>query len=339
MNSARDPARGARLLPVASVAALVVAVGGAMVVLDRLDPTTPPVVATTTAPEAPAHLYARTALDLIGTRALGVDLDTWPEVRRSVLAEVAGATTPAKTHDAIEAAVFVATGGRGRLIRPHELPPPAPRAGPVSVRTGEGLGILSLPAVDEGRVDAASARATSIARAINGSRRSVTCGWVIDLRGTGADVDYGAIAGLSAFLPEGQLYTTVGRGGDGHLVTLAMATTFVGARPAASVTGLTPRIEQPVAVLQDERTVGSSEALVLSLRRSPVVRTFGTATSGMATNETFRLSDGALLVLPTTQIVGVDGNLHAGGLEPDVPTGPDATLETATKWLRDTCGP
>jgi C-terminal processing protease CtpA/Prc len=208
---------------------------------------------------------------------------------------------------------------------------------PVTITIGDGVGTLSVPAVGEVRADAASSRATAIARTVRDAQPSVGCGWVIDLRGTGADADYGAIAGLSAFVPDGQLFSTVGRGGDGQLVTLALATAFVGARPAASVTGPTPRIEQPVAVLQDGKTVGSSEALVLALRRNPDLRTFGARTSGLPTSETFRLSDGALLRLPTTQVMGLDGSVHEDGLEPDVEAEPSAALETATAWVRDAC--
>jgi hypothetical protein len=337
MNPGRDGARGARLVPVASAAALVVAVGGAMFTLDRLAPAAPSPTAATAPSESPAQLYARTALDLVSTRALGVDPDTWPQIRRSALDAVAGAQTPAQTHDALEAAVFVATGGLGRLARPDDLRSSAHAPPPATATLRDGIGILSLPAVDEVRADAASARATAIARTVRQARSGVSCGWVIDLRGTGADADYGAIAGLSGFLPEGQLYSTEGRGGDGHLVTLAMATTFVGSRPVASASGLTPRIEQPVAVLQDEQTAGSSEALVLALRRGPDVRTFGTSTAGLPTNETFRLSDGALLQLPTTRVVDFDGQIHTDGLEPDVPAEPNAALATATAWLQDAC--
>jgi hypothetical protein len=330
-------ARGERLGRVASAAALVLAVGAAMLTLDRLATATPPPAEPTATAEGGAQRYARTVLGLIGTRAVGVDPDAWPATERRVLAEVAGATTPAQTHDALEATLFVLTGGRGRLIRPDDLPAPVPVPQPVTITIGDGVGTLSVPAVGEVRADAASSRATAIARTVRDAQPSVGCGWVIDLRGTGADADYGAIAGLSAFVPEGQLFSTVGRGGDGQLVTLAMATAFVGARPAASVTGPTPRIEQPVAVLQDGKTVGSSEALVLALRRNPDLRTFGARTSGLPTSETFRLSDGALLRLPTTQVRGLDGSVHGGGLEPDVEAEPSAALETATAWVRHAC--
>lgn len=339
MNPGPDGARGARLVPVASAAALVVAVGAAMFTLDRLAPAQPAPTTPTAPSESPAQVYARTALDLVSTRALSVDPGTWPQIQRSALDAVAKAQTPAQTHDALEAAVFVATGGLGRLVRPDDRRPSASVTQTATVTTRDGIGILSLPAVDEVRPDAASARATAIARTVRQARPDVGCGWVIDLRGTGADTDYGAIAGLSAFLREGQLYSTVGRGGDGHLVTLAMATAFVGSRPVASASGLTPRVEQPVAVLQDEQTAGSSEALVLALRRDPDVRTFGRRTAGLPTNETFRLSDGALLQLPTTRVVDFDGQVHTDGLEPDIPAEPNAVLATATAWLQDACRP
>jgi hypothetical protein len=333
MDPTRDAGRRTRLL--ASGVALVVAVAGAMVALDRLAPSQPPAAVPTAASEGAAQQYARTALELIGAHTLGVDPDTWPSTQSRVLAEVAHARTPAETHDALEAVVFQATSGRGRLVRPDDLPSITPPPDPVSVTTDHGLGFLTVPAVDEARFEAASERAASIARAVQGAAPAVSCGWAIDLRGSGADTDYGAVAGLAAFLPEGQLFSLAGRGGDGQLVTLAMATVFVGSRPAASANVVTRRVEQPVAVLQDGRTNRSSESLLLSLRRSPGVRTFGTQTSGLPTGEKFHLSDGALLRLPTRLVLDADGLPQHRGVHPTVDT--DAPERRALAWLRTEC--
>ena len=54
----------------------------------------------------------------------------------------------------------------------------------------------------------------------------------------------------------------------------------------------------PVAVLTDYNTASAGEAAVLAFRGQPKTKTFGSATMGFASaNQSFRLSDGALLLV------------------------------------------
>lgn len=333
MSPIGDDERPGWWRPIASLAALALAVALAVFTLGRWTPAEPTAVSPTSSP-SPAQQYTQSALDLIEGYSLYIDMKTWPGVQRRALASVAHAVTRADTYGALDTAVKAATDGQGRLVRPDAVQTAVDR--PISVQQpAEGIAVLVLPSADSLSVRAASRRATQIATRIREAAPS--CGWAIDLRGGSANFDYGTLAGLSPFLREGQQYSTVNRGGGGYMVTVAVATAFVGGRQQASVSGLVPTVDQPVAVLQDRSTDQSGEALVMALRRNPRVQTFGARTSGAATTELFTLADGARLELPTTRIADSDGDLHPDGLAPDHPADGDAVLQTAIEWLQRAC--
>lgn len=334
-----SPVPGARVVPwlrpVTALLALAAAVALAMVALGHLAPA--PVGAT--APnllEAPAIRYARSTLDLVGQYSVNLDPTQWQAQRRRVLVDLAGATTIPETYDALDAAIRSATRGQGHLAGPQAGPSPAPPPRRASVTVADGIGHVVLPAAGALTSEAVNRRATRLATAIGEGRSAATCGWVVDLRGTGTDGDLGGVAGLAAFLPDGTLYSLVDRQST-VAVTFAAGTVFLAGQPQASADSQVLPISQPVAVLQDGRTNRSGEALVAALRRNPRVTTFGETTAGRAASSTFTLGDGATLTLPTVQLADVRGLVRDGGLAPDRPTRSADAPTAATRWLRDAC--
>ena len=86
------------------------------------------------------------------------------------------------------------------------------------------------------------------------------------------------------------------------------------------------RLSGPVAVLIGQGTVSSGEAVAVAFRGRSGARFYGGASYGFSTgNESFRLPDGALLVITSARFADRTGAVHQGPLLPDVPTaGPDA---------------
>ena len=140
--------------------------------------------------------------------------------------------------------------------------------------------------------------ATALDEAIQQVRGRV-CGWVVDLRpSTGGSVVPGFV-GLSSLLPDGPVIAFVDRGGvAGSAISLAGSTLTVA--PSAIVPDievpsppfprvpLSPKITQPVVVLQSSLTASTGEATVVAFKGRPQTRfvgqpTFGASASGNAT--------------------------------------------------------
>ena len=94
------------------------------------------------------------------------------------------------------------------------------------------------------------------------------------------------------------------------------------------------RIECPVAILTNEWTGSSGEAVLLCFRGLDGVRVFGVPTAGYASaNQPFPLPDGSNLVLTTGCDVARTGEAFCDDpIVPDVTT--QTPMEDALAWLR-----
>lgn len=101
---------------------------------------------------------------------------------------------------------------------------------------------------------------------------------------------------------------------------------------AAGISRMT-RIECPVAILINEWTASSGEALLLCFRGLDYAKSFGSPTAGYASaNQPFPLPDGAQLVLTTGCDVARTGEVFCDDpIEPDVLT--DTPLKDALEFI------
>ena len=95
-----------------------------------------------------------------------------------------------------------------------------------------------------------------------------------------------------------------------------------------------PALDCPVALLTDEWTASSGEAVLLCFRGLEKARTFGAPTAGYASaNAPYPMPDGSQLVLTTGCDMARTGEIFCDDpIAPDVTT--DQPLEEATKWMK-----
>ena len=176
-------------------------------------------------------------------------------------------------------------------------------------------------------------------------------GVVIDLRGNTGGNMYPMIAAVHRFLPDGEILRFRTR----------KRTQWIMLENAVQIAGVPrgSRIECPVAILTDEWTASSGEAVLICFRGLDGVRVFGAPTAGYASaNQPFPLPDGSNLVLTTgcdvartgeafcddpiapdqlvTSLPDTDSPL-APAADADAPiatASTDAPLATALAWLR-----
>lgn len=307
-----------------------------MVVLSPSRPAPAPTPSPTPTPTvlSPAEEYTRAALRLIEERGLLLDETAWPRIVHDTMLQVVAARTSRDTYSAISTALVLATGPRGRLL-PEPDATPTPIATPVEASVTAGIGHITVPSIGELSGDPVSHRAAQTSDLITSIRPRVSCGWIVDVRATTSESDWGALAALEPFSHAGEVFDF--RDHNGHVlhVSLAAETVFLDGQPLASSGRSSRRNTLPVAVLQSSNTMGAGEDVVLALRRGPHTRTFGATTRGGPTTETFTLSDGARLVLPTTQLSDVGGWAYTPGVKPMVLT--NTPEQAAEQWLRSQC--
>jgi carboxyl-terminal processing protease len=203
---------------------------------------------------------------------------------------------------------------------------------------GNGIGYLKIPALSSFNSSIGQTFSQGIRRQLEAleTQNNLT-GWVVDLRhNTGGNV-HPMINGLQPLLGEGiygyflfprrpikktiPLYVWRGKGKE---------------QPA----GEAANTRQRVAVLIDSLTGSSGEMVALSFKGRSNVKFFGQPSAGYTTtNQDFKLSNGAYLLLATGYMADKNRHTYLPNIAPDVvveyapANTPDKTLEAASKWL------
>lgn len=326
-----EPAQRKTFRPVlaALIVLFLVVVGAGVWAVDRYGPRFGIYLTTPSTEE-----YADAALGFLqnGYYASGPE---WDAVRSDLTEQSLSAGEFADLHEEIERATAVAGGKHSFFLTPHQAgryaaDSTAEYESP-TVSTEGGVTTVQLPPLGEVspelRQNYAQVAADEVAAAAPAS-----CGWVIDLRGnTGGDM-HPMLAGISALLPNGTALTLQARGGYTAAVDITDDGVTVNSTDTSvdqhhKITGV------PIAVLQDERTGSSGEAVLTAFRGLPGVESFGAPSAGYTSgNSIHRLYDGA--VLGVTGSVYVDRNGIALNEEPIPPDHPaDDPAEKAREWL------
>ena len=150
-------------------------------------------------------------------------------------------------------------------------------------------------------------------------------GVIIDLRGNRGGNMYPMIAAVHRFLPDDVILKFSSRQRP-MSVNTAFVMRSVGIEQQ-------PPIHCQVALLTDEWTASSGEAVLICFRGLENTRTFGTPTAGYCScNQPFPLPGGSRLVLTTGEDIARTGEVFCDDpIEPDVLT--EMPFEEALEWL------
>lgn len=296
-----------------------------------------------------AYDYLQYALDVMELKSVRRNEIDWKTFRERTLSDATGAETWADTYPAIVAALERLGDGHSFFREPVSEAPSAVGDDPTGALLGD-VGYLDVPAFNGGGADV-DRLAEDYHRLIEGvDTLGVACRWVVDLRGNTGGNMWPMVAGVGPILgvdtvglfvdPDSVKQWWIYGDGEARLDGTAQA--------AASdpYTLLSP---QPhVAVLTDDGTASSGEAVVIAFRGRPDARSFGEPTWGVSTaNQGFQLPDGAVIFLAVTTMADRLGTIYGGELVPDEviaggeKTGDPSTddvLAAAVQWLSErTC--
>ena len=203
---------------------------------------------------------------------------------------------------------------------------------------GNGIGYLKIPAFSSMNAAVGQTFSQGIRSQLEAleTQHNLT-GWVVDLRhNTGGNV-HPMIKGLQPLLGEGIYgYFLFPRRTIKKTIPLYVWSDKGKEQPAVKAA----KTQQRVAVLIDSLTGSSGEMVALSFKGRSNAKFFGQPSAGYTTtNQDFKLSDGAYLLLATGYMADKNRHTYLPNIAPDViveyvpANAPDKTIEAASKWL------
>ena len=276
---------------------------------------------------SPNETYVRNAIQQMDRKGLYAEGEEWEAMKKEALSQEPETVEEAQA--IINKAAKVAGGkhsyllpadkARAREKRSNEEVSPT-----VTIRE-DGICIIHLPAFagdDE--------NCLRYARTVLDSISDTVKGVCIDLRGNHGGNMYPMIAAVHRFLP------------DDILLKFKMRRRFRSVMPinkefVANLVGveIESRINCPVAILTDEETASSGEAVLLCFRGLDNARVFGSPTAGYASaNESIIFYNGSILALTVSCDIARTGEIFCDDpIVPDVET--ESPEEDALLWLKE----
>ena len=279
-----------------------------------------------------AERYGKDALATIGKNGIYSGSDEWKSTYEECLKMIENAESYEDTYPAIKKALSVCGGKHSMLMTKSESQSTSDSYDEVlpTVSLNGDIAVIKLP--DFLGTAEAGRKYAKVAEDFIHENRDKIKGVVLDLRGnTGGDMGPMATA-VSSLLPDGELMYYHYRSYD------VPVTLKDGVIDNAGTGGksLYPdeKLKVPVAILTDDMTASSGEALTLCFRGLENTRTFGAPTAGYTSvNMLYSLYDGAQMYLTVAFDKARTGEIFKEtSIEPDVAT--DSPLEAALEWLR-----
>lgn len=279
-----------------------------------------------------AETYGKNALSTIDKNGIFARNDEWKSTYNECLKMIENAKSYDDTYDAIRKALSVGGGKHSMLMTKSESQDTTESYNEVlpTVSLDGDIAIIKLP--DFLGTAEAGQKYAKVAEDFIHENRDKIKGVVLDLRGnTGGDMGPMATA-VSSLLPDGELVYY-------HYRSYDVPVTLKNGVVSNAGTGgksLYPdeKLNVPVAILTDDMTASSGEALTLCFRGLENTRTFGAPTAGYTSvNMLYNMYDGAQMYLTVAFDKARTGEIFKEtSIEPDVAT--DSPLEAALEWLR-----
>lgn len=276
---------------------------------------------------SPNETYVRNAIQQMDRKGLYAEGEAWEAAKKEALSHEP--ETLEEAQEIINKAAKVAGGKHSYLMPANKAQAREKRSNeevsPSVTMIEDSICMIHLPAFagdDE--------NCLRFARSVLDSIPDTVKGVCIDLRGNHGGNMYPMIAAVHRFLP------------DDIFLKFKMRRWFQSVMPinkefVAKIVGIDiePRINCPVAILTDEATASSGEAVLLSFRGLDNARVFGSPTAGYASaNESIIFYNGSILALTVSCDIARTGEVFCDDpIVPDVETG--SPEEDAISWLKD----
>ena len=290
---------------------------------------------------AVAQAYLDEVVNLMKNNSINRKTIDWSVFKAKVDAQAQGAQTTMDTYPAIQLGLtllgdnhsmyYTATGTviyGNKTVACTDIDP-------VTGSIDKRIGYIKVTSFNGGGSDATKF-AQSIQDAIKAADSDSLKGWIVDLRGNTGGNMWPMVAGVGPLLGEGVCGYFIDPDGN------ASAWSYQGGSSSLSQAEITKvgsaytvrKAGSKVAVLTDQATASSGEAVAIAFKGRPNTRSFGKATCGLSTaNVTNRLSDGALLNLAQSTMANRSKQAYGSSVQVDVIAVAGGVISEAVAWL------
>lgn len=305
-----------------------------------------------TVTSAVAQAYIDEVVGLMQKWSINRKIINWDTFKQKVNDKAQGAQSIADTYPAIKLALtllgdnhslYSYPNGKGYTPFTGERTLSCTDVTPSLFPSNPKIGYIKLPTT--GQYDANGVKqgligleyAQAIQDAIKQADSDAIQGWVIDLRGNlGGDM-WAMLAGIGPILGEGLCGYFVNPDSTVYSPwSYSKGTAIYVSTPTYTLpTPYTLRKPNPkVAVLTNQKTVSSGEAVTIAFKGRANTRSFGNPTCGLSTaNIGFDLSDRATLTLTVSTMVDRTKTVYGKAVLPDQTSGDASAVANATAWL------
>ena len=272
--------------------------------------------------------YVRYCVRLLDRQALYSDSPQWRQTKDSILLVSKNISSFDEAHSLVSRAAHIAGGKHSQLLPPVKDTASYQEIAPEVKLMENGIVYVLLPAHSGIKVSDSLYLHTVLDFLL---AHQDAQGVVLDLRGNRGGNMYPMIAAVSPLLPDGIILKFKGR-----KRTVPVSLDYVLSSNGLAA-GEIPKFPStlPVAILTDEWTGSSGEAVLLCFRGLGNARSFGIPTAGFASaNIVEPLSDGYTLLITVSCNEARTGEVFCDDpVSPDVET--QTPLEDAEAWIKE----
>ena len=288
-----------------------------------------------------AQTYLDEVIGLMKTKSINRKTIDWIALKAKVDAKAQGAQTIPDTYPAIQLALtllgdnhsmYYATTGMviygDRSVACTDV---TPLTGTIDKR----IGYVKISSFDGGGSDAIKF-AQAVQNAIKAVDSDLLEGWVVDLRGNVGGNMWPMVAGVGPLLGEGECGYFLDPDGNESTWSYQQGGALLNQAALTKVeSAYTVRKGNPkVAVLTDQATASSGEAVAIAFKGRPNTRSFGRATCGLSTaNVTNKLSDGGLLNLSQLTMADRTKRAYGAPIQVDEAAPSETVVSKAVSWI------
>ncbi|MFJ7953072.1 S41 family peptidase [Lysinibacillus sp. NPDC096418] len=277
-----------------------------------------------------ATKYGKVALDMIELNGYYTKDEKWKKEKEKLEKEMEKVSVYEDTYPLIEEALQVGGGKHSFLLTKEDQQNLSVQNEMPTVTREDDVLIIKLPHHGDAVASGKQYAETVLQKIKNNDDVK---GAIIDLRGNSGGDMGPMITAVSPLLKDGDLLHFEFLE-NGTAVKLEDGKSIGGG--AQISTDISPfKLNIPVAVLIDNRTASSGEAVLMAFMGQPHAKTFGQSTAGYASaNMTLPLYDGAKINVTVAYNKTLDGRMfYDDPVPPEVET--NDPLENAKKWLTE----
>lgn len=266
--------------------------------------------------------YVKKAIRIMDKHGIYAKGEKWEEAKKEALSSVP--QTLKEAQEIVRKAGKVSGGKHTFLITADEVvaQDSTKYEMPTLKVLEDGIVSIKLPAFSDNQEEGVM-YANTVLKAIPDDIKGI----VLDLRDNRGGNMYPMITAIHRFLPDDELLAFSSRKRP-MIINKDYVVSTVGVKKQTN-------INCPIAILTNEWTGSSGEAVLICFRGMENTRTFGSPTAGYAScNQTYSLPGGDYLVLTIGEDIARTGEVFCDDpIKPDVVT--DTPLEKALEWLKN----